>query len=223
MSSGQPGMRPPQQQRSRASLERVLSAGEKLLAEKGYEGFTISEVSRRSKVSVGSVYGRFENKDALFHAIHRRLLDRMAATAADDQSDGDRPTLDAAVRGGVHSLARMMDGERALLRVYMHRGAVDPAVSGPASEASRDVSRAFREAVLAHREEIGHPDPELAVDVSWRMAYDVLTRNVMYGPTFESDIEVEWQPLVEELIVAALAYLRHGPGPRTSQRKRKRR
>jgi len=52
MAPSDPGIRPPQQRRSRESLERVLKAGELVLEQKGYEGFTIAEVSRRAKVSV---------------------------------------------------------------------------------------------------------------------------------------------------------------------------
>jgi len=36
------GIRPPQQRRSRESLERVLKAGERVLTDKGYEGFTLT-------------------------------------------------------------------------------------------------------------------------------------------------------------------------------------
>src|SRR5262249_24383434 len=46
-------LRPPLQIRSRAALERVLDAGEELLIEKGWDGFTVQEVSRRAGVSIG--------------------------------------------------------------------------------------------------------------------------------------------------------------------------
>jgi AcrR family transcriptional regulator len=202
------GVRPPQQRRSRESLERVLLSGEKLLAQKGYEGFTIGEVSRRAKVSVGSVYGRFDNKDALVQALHRRMLDRMAANG-DGPIAGDADLGDA-VRRGIGALSAGMDRERPLLRVFMMRGAVDPAISAPGSEASRAVARRFTEAVLVHGDEIGHPDPEIAADVAFRIAYDVLARNVMHGPTFESPVEVGWDVLTRELAIAALTYLRDG-------------
>jgi AcrR family transcriptional regulator len=208
------GIRPPQQRRSRESLERVLKAGERVLTEKGYDGFTIGEVSRRAKVSVGSVYGRFDNKDALIRAIHERMMERLtgpeeelAAAVADAGLD-----LETVVSRGVHALADSMDRERKLLRVFMVRGAVDPVISGPGSEASRATGRAFKTAVLARRSEIGHRDPELAADIAFRMVYDVLARQVMHGPTFESDRMVEWGALVDELVAALLAYLRQGPG-----------
>jgi AcrR family transcriptional regulator len=207
------GLRPPQQRRSRESLERVLKAGEKLLAQNGYDGFTISEVSRRAKVSVGSVYGRFKSKDALFYEIHRRMLERIVAwTTAQREAIAADQDLDlrAAVARAVHLVADIQDSERPLLRAFMLRGPVDPNIAGPASRGSQEAGRAFKASVLVHREEIGHPDPELAVDIAYRMVYDVLARNVMYGPTFESDTERTWDDLVDELISASVAYLRFG-------------
>jgi AcrR family transcriptional regulator len=208
------GIRPPQQRRSRESLERVLKAGERVLEQKGYEGFTIAEVSRRAKVSVGSVYGRFENKDALIRAIHVRMMERLTGPEEEVAAAPDEAGLDlaTAVARGVHALADSMDRERRLLRVFMVRGAVDPSIARPGSQSSQATGRAFKTAVLARREEIGHPDPELAADIAFRMVYDVLARQVMHGPTFESDRMVEWDDLVDELIAAVIAYLRHGGG-----------
>src|SRR3954447_17173767 len=147
MPASDPGVRPPQQRRSRESLERVLTAGERVLADNGYEGFTIGEVSRRAKVSVGSVYGRFDNKDALIRAIHVRMMERLtgpeeelAAAVADAGLD-----LATVVVRGVHALADSMERERTLLRVFMIRGAVDPSIARPGSDYSQATARAFKE------------------------------------------------------------------------------
>jgi AcrR family transcriptional regulator len=213
MPPAETGLRPPQQRRSRESLERVLKAGEKLLAQKGYDGFTIAEVSRKAKVSVGSVYGRFDSKDALVHEIHRRLIERnMAQAAADSAADARDPALNlrGAVARAVRHFAEIVDSERALLRAFMLRAPVDPNIARRGSEGSQAAGRAFTATILAHRDEIGHPDPELAADIAYRMVFDVLARNVMYGPAFESDTEHTWDELVDELISASVAYLRFG-------------
>src|SRR3954462_13048013 len=212
MPASDPGVRPPQQRRSRESLERVLTAGERVLADNGYEGFTIGEVSRRAKVSVGSVYGRFDNKEALIHAIHARMMARLTPPGEAGAGGTDDPgeDLGAAVARGVRALAGRMGRERKLLRAFMVRGAVDPTIAAPGSESSRATARAFKTAVLAHEGEIGHDDPELAADIAFRMVYDVLARQVMHGPTFESECMIAWGDLFDELIAALLAYLRHG-------------
>ena len=118
---------------------------------------------------------------------------------------GNRETL---LERAVRRLADSTDGERELLRAFMLRGPVDERIAAQGSEASQAVGRAFRATVLAHRGEIGHADPELAADISYRMVYDVLSRHVMYGPTFESDTERTWDELVAELVQAVVAYLR---------------
>jgi AcrR family transcriptional regulator len=211
MAATGPGLRPPLQRRSRESLERVLRAGERLLAERGYDGFTISEVSRAAKVSVGSVYGRFEGKDALVHEIHRRMLERLTPPAGDALVE--TADLRAAVQRATRRLADATDSERALLRAFMLRGPVDARIAARGSEASQAAGRVFKGVILARADEIGHPDPELATDIAYRMVYDVLGRHVMYGPTFESDSERTWAELVDELIEAVLAYLRFGRAP----------
>jgi AcrR family transcriptional regulator len=207
MEAPQSGVRAPQQKRSRDSLERVLRAAEKLLEKNGYDGFTIAEVSRRARLSVGSVYGRFESKDALIYAVHRRMIDRQAEAFAAGAPAAPAGDLAAAVTSGVQRLADAMDSQRDLLRVFMHLAPVDVKIAEGASEVSRAVGRDFTAAVLAHRDEIKHPLPERAVDVAYRIPYDVLARRIMYGPTFESELTIAWDDLVDEVAQAAIAYL----------------
>ena len=60
MASADPLIRPPVQRRSRESLERLLQTGLELLQERGFDGFTLQELSQRAGVSIGSIYGRVE-------------------------------------------------------------------------------------------------------------------------------------------------------------------
>jgi AcrR family transcriptional regulator len=214
-SAAQAHVRPPRQQRSRESFERVLAAGLDVLADGGYEGFTIGEVARRAGVAVGTIYGRFGNKDALFRALQDRILDRIDADQAERfraLTEGSR-TADDVVRGAVGEVARIFDRHAALLRVVMLRGAVDPAVLARGSASSQALARDFARTLIARRDDLGHPDPELAADVCFRMVYDVLARRVMYGPTFESGRALEWDELVGELTTACSAYLGLAPRP----------
>ena len=176
----------PRQQRSRESFERVLAAGLELLAEGGYEAFTISDVARRAGVAVGTIYGRFGNKDALFHALQDRILDAIEA----DQAE---------------RFQALAESDRTAGEVV--RGAVDPAVLARGSASSQALAGDFTAALTSRRDELGHPDPDLAADVCFRMVYDVLARRVMYGPTFESGRALDWDQVVGELATACTAYL----------------
>jgi len=204
-------VRPPKQRRSRESYERVLGAAHALLEENGFEGFTAQEVAARSGVSVGAIYERFGNKETLLRAVHMRLMDAMAREneAAGDSVSGENGT--AAIAAAVAGLARVMNDNRKALRAFMHLGAVDEVISARGSEASIAVSKTFKRALAPYRAEFAHPDPEVALDVAFRIAYSTLARQVMYGPVFESDRRLSWKRLVEELSAACVAYLLNPP------------
>ena len=107
----------------------------------------------------------------------------------------------------MRAVAAIFRGNEELLRAFMHLGAVDDEIARRGSEGSTDLARQFEETVLHHRDEITHPDPEKAVDVAFRMTYCTFARQVMYGPTFESDREIGWDDLVDEVGAACAAYL----------------
>jgi AcrR family transcriptional regulator len=205
-------VRPPKQKRSRQSLERVLEASMRLLEEKGFERFTIQDVSRRAKVSVGAIYARFGSKESLLRAVHRHAMEAIA-TEHESVAAADGHPASAArevVFGAVRGVAGIFRGNEGLLRAFMHLGAVDDEISRRGSEASTDLARQFSTTVLAHRDAITHPLPETAVDVAYRMAYCTFARQVMYGPAFESDRPIAWDELVEEVGTACAAYLLGG-------------
>lgn len=62
-------------QRSAESVERILQATLELAGEMGYEGTTISKVSKRSGLPTGSIYWHFGDKDKLFAALIDRYVD----------------------------------------------------------------------------------------------------------------------------------------------------
>jgi AcrR family transcriptional regulator len=207
-------VKPPQQKRSRASLERVLVASIELLEERGFDGFTVAEVSKRAGVSVGAIYARFENKEALLRAVHRRAM--VEIREAGDELAELRPRAGApaqelvleAVRG-IADISRRFENR---LRPFMHMAAVDTEVERVGSQTSIAACHAFTTAVLHDRDAIAHADPELAADIAFRMAYSVFSRRVMYGPLFESDRMIDWDQLAAEVGAACAAYLL-GPNP----------
>lgn len=73
------GVRPAQQARSKATLRALLQAGHELLEEGSLEELTINDVAIRSGTSVGTFYGRFENKEVFFYAIQEKTLSELGA------------------------------------------------------------------------------------------------------------------------------------------------
>ncbi|MBV8946334.1 MAG: TetR/AcrR family transcriptional regulator [Solirubrobacterales bacterium] len=205
-------VRPPKQRRSRESYERVLDAAHALLEENGFEGLTVQEVAARSGVSVGAIYERFGNKETLLRDVHARLMESMLQSG---ESAGDPAAsaagAAAAVAAVVAGMARVMNDNRKALRAFMHLGAVDEVISARGSKASIALSKTFKRALMPYATEFGHPEPEVALDVAFRIAYSTLARQVMYGPVFESDRRLSWKRLVDEIASACAAYLLNAP------------
>src|SRR5581483_4471365 len=75
-------------QRNRA---RILDAAEDVFAEGGPDAST-EEVARRAGVAIGTVFRHFPTKADLLRALMKRLLEQVAADAADRIAHGDPAT-----------------------------------------------------------------------------------------------------------------------------------
>lgn len=206
-----PRVRTPRQQRSRDSLERVITAGIDVLAAEGWEGFTIARVAAAADASVGLIYGRFHNKDALFEAIHDRFMSQVVALHAerfDVASWRSLPTEDV-IRLGVDAMAAGFAYNATVLRVSMLRSAVDTTIKARGSRAIDDLAGRFEAALLERRGDFAHAQPELGVAVCFRLVFATLSRRIMFGPLSEGSAEPEWDDLVRELGSACVGLLMH--------------
>ena len=70
-------IRPPEQARSRETMDKILTAMEQLLAEKTFDQITIQEVALRSDTGISSIYARFRNKQTLVIGLHARLREQV--------------------------------------------------------------------------------------------------------------------------------------------------
>lgn len=207
-------LRPPLQNRSRETLERVLDAGEKLLVEKGWDGFTVQEVSRRSKVSIGSIYARAPSKEALLLAIYDRATDRMAEeNDASLTPDEHYAGLDArqVIMRATSEMAEHMLRNQAMLRVFMNRSPVDPVIRERGAKTIRQLASRYEELLLRHRDAFTHADPSLAIEIAFRMVFMPMRARVSMGADFGAYRMVDDDQLIEELGRGVAAYLLDAP------------
>jgi AcrR family transcriptional regulator len=97
-------IRPPQQERSRAALQRLLSAAEEVLVSQGLNDFTIAAVAEQAGVSVGGVYRRFSGKEQLLDAVIDSLLMRLEETIAESLNAAE-PGLAGVISAVTHGVA----------------------------------------------------------------------------------------------------------------------
>jgi AcrR family transcriptional regulator len=210
MATSEPLIRPPQQRRSQESLERLLISGFEVLCEQGFDGFTLQEVSQRSGVSIGSIYARVPSREALIMAIYERQMSWTAEEEARQivlakSLEGRTPAerVEVLVRSEVETMLSHAD----TLRVFMRGASTFPEIWERGALKSQANAKVFREGVLGVREYIDHPDPELAVDIAWRMIYCTVARRITHGPRFESRRPVSEKQLTAELARAISKYL----------------
>jgi AcrR family transcriptional regulator len=179
----------PRQERSRRTFERVLDAGVELLAEGGYEVFTISEVCRRARVSPGALYGRIDSKDTLFLAIHEREMGRILAEVSAVFADGPYwqalPVEDLVIET-VRKLGEHYRRHEAVLRAFILRSAVDDRVRADGEAASARLLVLLSALLLTRRDELArlHADPVAAVRTVCRIVFDSLAWRTAFGMGF---------------------------------------
>lgn len=209
MSASEPLIRPPLQRRSQESLERVLQAGLDLLVEAGFEGFTLQEVSRRAGVSIGSIYARVPSRDALILALHGRVMDILLEQEQQFERDSALEGLSPRelVEKLVSDMATIMLANGSLLLPFMRQAPTFPEIWRRGAESSQATAQLWESALLRHRDAVKHPNPELAIDVAYRMVYCTIARRITHGRTFESPHEIGDEALVRELARAVADYL----------------
>lgn len=206
-------LRAPVQGRSRASYERMLGAAEELMRETGSTDFTLNAVSRKGKVSIGSIYNRFESKDDLLHAVQLRVLNAVDQSmdtrlngAIDKQTD-----LAHLILGLVDALAETLKEFHEVMRPLMMRATDDPLVAKTGKSSYQTTARMFKSAVLSHANEIRQPDPERAVDTAFRVTYAAIARYLGLGSASTGAWEGDWQTLKEDLAQMVAVFLTSPP------------
>ncbi len=165
-------LNPPKQTRSRRTLERIVRASLEILEEEGPDALTVKAIVKRARSSVGSFYARFEGKDDLLEYMGERAWTEAAERwdRALEERDWSELELGELVDGAVGLLVETGRSRASYLRALDRAGA------------SQDAFAAFRLHVLdgiasllrARRDEIAHPDPDLAVEVGLRGVVGIL-------------------------------------------------
>jgi AcrR family transcriptional regulator len=192
-----------------ATPAAIVDAALEVLEEGGLEELTMQRVAQRANLSVGSIYNYVTDKDELLTAAHEKFLERIAASDR-FAAVPDAGTPAATVGAVIAELVSLMRTHEPLIRAFGAQGVRDPAIAARGSEQSRRLSRSFSTRLLALRGEIAAANPDLAVDVCFRLVYDTAARTISHGPGFAAEQPLDWSTLVDELTVACTAYLLDG-------------
>lgn len=155
------------QERGRQTLERLLDAAEQMLDFVGLEGATVPAIAAGAGVSVGTVYKRFPDKDAVLRAVHGRFYNDLLAAnqfALDPAKWVDTPTIELVTT----LVAGMVEGYRSrksliralLLYAQTH---TDSEFREHAEERRLETLQPLEALLRDRKADIGHPHPERAI------------------------------------------------------------
>lgn len=160
---------PAHQGRSRETRERLLDAAEKVFAKKGYDGAKLSDIAEEAGVSVGAVYFRFKDKDALFQAIAETFTQESRARLGEYVLEKPGETAEDVIRDFVLRTAANMQTHSGLFRAIIERGFEHRQVMDVMMEFRDEIARTLESTLRAHAGD----SPALgdAVRVATQMVY----------------------------------------------------
>ncbi|MBX7168233.1 MAG: TetR/AcrR family transcriptional regulator [Pirellulales bacterium] len=200
---------PPRQSRSQESLERLLDAAEELFASKGFEQTTIAELVRKANSSVGAFYLRFKDKDAVLFCLHERFCEAAQATAS-DVLDGQRwatSTIREILAETVPFLVEVYRQRSSLFRMFILRSGTDPQFAQRWLPMHSHLFDRVRELLLARREEIHHPEPEVAVEMGLQLVLATLDTLTLLPGMNTRGLHLDNPKLPDELVRMFVTYL----------------
>ncbi len=202
----------PKQERSRRTLEKLLGATAEMLEKHGLEGATIPRIAAQAGVSVGSVYRRFEDKDALFRATFLDLIER----SVEVNKKNLRPetfagmTLEAVAKALVRAMVRQFRTQPGLLGALQHflQYHPDPDFRERALEMIAGNYGRIAGVLLIFRDRIRHSDPERAALFAILSAITVIqARTLENDSVWEKVAALDDRELEAEVTDLMVAYL----------------
>ncbi|MBQ0953005.1 TetR/AcrR family transcriptional regulator [Streptomyces coelicoflavus] len=192
--------RKPRQVRAELTRERILTAAAHIFAEHGYAAGTTNRIAEHARMSIGSLYQYFPNKDAILAELLVRHIDRGAWTGA-EELDLTPGSLKETVRALVRDAIDHHRDDPQLLRIMIEEALAS-------SELIEAIERHGKERVSQVRGLLArHPDVRVEdVDVAAELVVGTVemnTHKLMAGPH-----PVQVERLERELVAMITRYLR---------------
>ncbi len=200
------GFRPPQQARSRESLQKVLAAAEHVLSTGGIEEFTVAAVAERAGLSVGAIYRRFTGKEQLLKAVQDHLLEQLETGVAEALAAAPGG-LRGAIGSFTHAMAHTFSGYTRAFPELLNGQPADGAQRG--SQALDTIQRALLESAEAHLGEVARPGPREALRFAARSIIGSCVHRAATFPAWQDGLS--WPAWADATTEMAMAYLTSGP------------
>jgi len=108
----------PTQKRAQESVDKLVEAATRVLAEFGYEGASTNRIAEYADVGIATLYRYFKDKDDLVDAVFQRQVADTEALASGVIVSALNDTLDGALRTILRTAVETMERNAPLYRVF---------------------------------------------------------------------------------------------------------
>lgn len=196
-------IRPPQQARSRAALQKLLTAAEDVLVNQGLDDFTVAAVAEQAGVSVGGVYRRFAGKEQLIDAVVERMLGNLEDTVA-ESLDAAEPSLTGVIAAFSHALADSLTRSGRVASTLI-AGQRTPEMQQRGLSTATAMQRLFLDAATPYADQITHAAPATALNTALRSIVAAGAHRAATDRWWPDDLT--WSQWADEIADMATAYL----------------
>jgi AcrR family transcriptional regulator len=213
-----PVRRAPQQERSRETEALILRTTEELLQQgHDFRDIKVTDIAFACGVTTGAIYARFRNKEAIVDSLIQEvyikgLRERVLPTLSSENCEGLK--IREIVRGYLGAEANLYRDHDALGRLFSYLAGSEKVMS----QCRRDLvaynvemSGMIRARILERAHNIGHPDPDYAIDLAEHVTDYALQRKIFMEMAVSPHSNVSAasdERLVEELTEIFVSYLR---------------
>ncbi len=187
------GVYPVRQTRGRRTRDRLLNAGQKLIARHSVDALSVADIARGANCSVGSFYLRFRDKDAFFRAlIAQYLSEGRAATLALYTNHDHDGLIHALVIETAERFRRYAGLIRSAIRMRMD----DSAIWDPIRNSGHFNAGCFIDRLAAYHGRPVTAEQELSVRFAFQMLYGTLNNAIINQP---GPLDIEDPAFVQQL------------------------
>lgn len=205
---------PPRQRRSQATSDAIIEAGVALLDDRDFLTVSVADLAARARVSIGGFYARFKSKDALLHVLAERVTDDCAVELerAVERASARSGKLEPVIRAyaGV-MVSKFREHRRAIGQILRYARSGDSHVAKVIGRFNDRVHGQLRQALLARRAEIAHPDPNMAIEFGMFVVSAAAREGVLGNALQAYPIALDDDGLTDQLVRLYLGYLKGQP------------
>jgi AcrR family transcriptional regulator len=176
---GLEGVRPVKQLRARRSRDRMLDAGQRLVAERPFDALSVADIVRAADCSVGAFYLRFRDKDAFFNALIAQYLALGRAETEELFASHEDDRLISALIVNTTSRFHRFAG---LIRSAIRKRMEDPTVWEPIRRSGHFNADRFVAWLVQHRRRKLTVDEEMPVRFAFQVLYGTLNNALVNQP-----------------------------------------